>query len=112
VKPVKVVIRHLPGDTPAKDITDELLTLEFSVISVRQMTVTRQKAEGGLQTYNISLFLVTLARNEKATEIFKRIYLGHVIVRVEAYKSQGGMTRCINCQRFGHSGSTASNSLA
>jgi hypothetical protein len=92
VKPVKAFIRHLPGDTPAKDISDELLALGFSVISVRQITVTRPKAEGGPQTHNILLFLVTLACNEKATEIFTLTNLGHIIVRVEAYKSQGRMT--------------------
>jgi hypothetical protein len=101
VKPVKAVIFHLPGDTPAKDISDELVALGFSVISVRQMTVTRPEAEGSLQTHNIPLFLVTLALNEKAAEIFKLTNIGHIIMRGEAYKSQDGMTQCFKCQRFG-----------
>jgi hypothetical protein len=42
---------------------------------------------------------MTVARNEKATEIFKLTNLGHVIIRVEAHKSQGGMTHCFNYQR-------------
>jgi hypothetical protein len=50
LKSAKAVIRHLPGDTPIKDISDELLALGFTVINVRQMTATRPKAEGGLQT--------------------------------------------------------------
>jgi len=58
-KPMKAVVRHLSGDTPAKDISDELLALGFIVISMRQMTVSRPKAEDGLQTYNIPLFQVT-----------------------------------------------------
>jgi hypothetical protein len=102
LKRVKAVICHLPGDTPAKDISDEVLALGFNVINVRQMVVTRPKAEDGLQTCNIRLFLVTLARNEKASEIFKLTNLGHVVVRAEAYRAQGWMTHCFNCQRFGH----------
>jgi hypothetical protein len=64
-------------------------------------TATRPKAEGGLQTYNIPLFLVTLTCNEKASEIFELTNLVHVIIRVEACRAQGGMTQCFNCQRFG-----------
>jgi hypothetical protein len=39
-KPVKAVIRQLPGDTPAEDISNELVALSYFVISARQMTVT------------------------------------------------------------------------
>jgi hypothetical protein len=69
---------------------------------LRQMTATRPKAEGGLQSYITPLFSATLARNEKPSEIFNVTNLGHVIVRVEAYRAQGGMTPCFKCQRFGH----------
>jgi hypothetical protein len=41
-KPIKTVIRHLPGHTPAEHISNELVALKFSVISVRQMTASRQ----------------------------------------------------------------------
>jgi len=99
---MKAVIRHLPGDTPAKDISDELLTLGFTAISARHMTATRPKSEGDLAAYNIPVFLVTLTRNKKASEIFKLTNLGHVIVRVEAYKAQSEMTQDLNCKRFGH----------
>jgi hypothetical protein len=34
VKSVKAVIRHLPGDAATKDISDEIVALGFSVISV------------------------------------------------------------------------------
>jgi hypothetical protein len=40
-KPIKAVIRHLPSDTPAEDISQELTALGFNVISVRQMTTSR-----------------------------------------------------------------------
>jgi hypothetical protein len=64
-KPIKAVFRHLPGDTPAEDISNELVALGFSVISVRQMTASRQLPQGGTQIVNFSLFLVTLARNQR-----------------------------------------------
>jgi hypothetical protein len=102
LKPVKAVIRQLPGDTPAEDISNELVAMGYSVISVRQMTTSRPQPQGGLQTINIPLFLVTITRNEKAMEIFKLTNLNHVIIKVEAYRNQGGLTRCHNCQNFGH----------
>jgi hypothetical protein len=41
-KPIKVVIRHLPHNTPAEDISDGLVSLGFGVVSVKQMTATRR----------------------------------------------------------------------
>jgi len=35
VKPIKPVIRHLPGNTPAENIAKELQTIGFTAISVR-----------------------------------------------------------------------------
>jgi hypothetical protein len=34
-KPMKAVIRHLPHNTPAEDITDGLVSLGFDIISVK-----------------------------------------------------------------------------
>jgi hypothetical protein len=59
VKPIKAIIRHLPGNTSAEDIAKELLALGFSIISVRQMTSTRPQVSA-----NLPLFLVTLPRSE------------------------------------------------
>jgi hypothetical protein len=41
-KPIKAVICHLPQNTPAEDIHDGLVDLSFDVISVKQMSTTRQ----------------------------------------------------------------------
>jgi hypothetical protein len=35
-KTIKAVIRHLPHNTPAEDISDGLVSLGFDVISVKQ----------------------------------------------------------------------------
>jgi len=35
-------------------------------------------------------------------EIFKLTNLGRVIIKVEAYRAQGRLTQCYNCQKFGH----------
>jgi hypothetical protein len=40
-KPIKAVIRQLPLNTPAQDISDCLMDLGFDIISVKQMTSTR-----------------------------------------------------------------------
>jgi hypothetical protein len=58
-KPMKAVICHLPSNTPAEDISDELLSLGFDVISVKQMTATRWSHSDGSTTISLSLFLIT-----------------------------------------------------
>jgi hypothetical protein len=42
LKPIKAVIRHLPIDTPAQDISDGLIDAGFDIISVKQMSSTRR----------------------------------------------------------------------
>jgi hypothetical protein len=37
-KPIMAVIRQLPGDNPAEDISNGLQDLGFSILSVKQMT--------------------------------------------------------------------------
>jgi len=37
LKPIKAIIRQLPGNTPAEDIVKELQSIGFDVISVRQL---------------------------------------------------------------------------
>jgi hypothetical protein len=96
-----VVIRHLPIDTPAEDISNGLVDLGFDVISVKQMT-TMRSSESGRRQINLPLFLITLIRNEKSQTIFKLNGLCHIAIRVEVFKAQNGITQCYNCQTFGH----------
>jgi hypothetical protein len=102
-KPIKAVIRHLPIDTPAEDISNGLVDLGFYVISVKQTTTTRS-SESGRKQINPPLFLITLMRNEKSQTIFKLNGLCHIAIRVEAYKAQNNITQRYNCQKFGHIG--------
>jgi hypothetical protein len=101
-KPIKAVIRHLPMDTPAEDLSKGLQDLGFSVLSVKQMTASRPSPEGGSRTSNLPLFLITLTRNPKSQEIFQLTSICHIMVRVEAYRAQNALTQCYNCQKFGH----------
>jgi hypothetical protein len=43
-KPIKAMIRHLPLNTPAEDISDGLVNLGFEVVSIKQMTTTCQSS--------------------------------------------------------------------
>jgi hypothetical protein len=38
---MKVVIHHLPHNTPAEDISDGLVSLGFDVIGIKHVTATR-----------------------------------------------------------------------
>jgi hypothetical protein len=97
VKPIKVIIRHLPGNNPAEDIAKELQALGFAVISVRQLTSKRPHAP-----VSPPLFLITLQRSDKSQEIFQIASLSHVMIKVETYRARTGLTQCYNCQQFGH----------
>jgi hypothetical protein len=101
-KPMKAVIRHLLIDTPAEDIANALVDLGFDIINIKQMTSKRPTKEGGTQVANLPLFLVTLPRTEKSHTIFKLTNLCNIIIKVEAYRAQTGLTQCYNCQQFGH----------
>jgi hypothetical protein len=111
-KSINAVIRHLPGDTPAEDISNELVALGFSVISVRQMTVNRQLPQGGTQIVNLPLFLVTLARSKKSKEILKLNNLSNIMMKMEAYRAQTVSRSVTIAKRSATSGPNASKRLA
>jgi hypothetical protein len=91
-KPIKAVLRHLPTNTPAQDISDGLVTLRFDVVSIKQMTTSRRSPSEETATRNLPLFLITLPRTTKFQEIFKRQYLCHISIKVEVYRAQTGLT--------------------
>jgi len=99
--PIKAVIRHLLGENPGEDISNELLALGNKVHNVRKIPTTRQHS-GGSQAQALPLFLITLERNEKSQQIFTLTHLSHIIIQVEAYRARTGLTQCSNCQQFGH----------
>jgi hypothetical protein len=101
-KPIKAVLRHLLTDTPAEDISNALVELDYDIISVKQMTSSKNIRDGGTQVTNLPLFLVTLPRTENSKNIFKLANLYNIIIKVEAYRTQNGLTQCHNCQQFGH----------
>jgi hypothetical protein len=101
-KPIEVVIRHLPSNTPAQDISDGLVDLGFDIISVKQMSASRRSTSEGSVPQNLPVFLITLPRTLKSKEIFRLTALCHIVIRVEAYMAQSGLTQCQNCQQFGH----------
>jgi hypothetical protein len=90
-KTIKAVIRHLPLNTPAEDISDGLVSLGFDVISVKQMTTTRQTPSEGSPTTKLPLFLITLPKTPKSQELFQLTNLCHIAIRVETYKAQNGL---------------------
>jgi hypothetical protein len=68
-RPIKAVIRHLPSNTPAEDIAEELKDLGFDVINVKQMSSARRSTAGG-EPVALPLFLITLPRTPKSQKIF------------------------------------------
>jgi hypothetical protein len=58
-KLIKVVIHHLPVNTPAEDIAEGLVDLGFDIIGIKQMSTARRSSEGTTHIA-LPLFLVTL----------------------------------------------------
>jgi hypothetical protein len=83
---VKAVIRHLPGNISAEDIAIALQEINYSVRGVKQMTAKRSTLEGGVTHTSLLFFQVTLARNQKAPEIFKVTTLCDIVIKFEAYR--------------------------
>jgi hypothetical protein len=71
-------------------------------ISVKQMTAKCPNPERGLTHTTLPLFLVTLARKQKAPEIFKLTVLNKIVIKIKAYRSQNGLIQYYNYQCFGH----------
>jgi hypothetical protein len=78
-KPVKAVLRHLPSNTPARDISDGLVDLGFDIVSVKQMSSARRSPDG-IDPITLTLFLVTLPRTQKSQQIFKLSSLCHICI--------------------------------
>ncbi|GFW79552.1 uncharacterized protein LOC103524116 [Trichonephila clavipes] len=74
-KPIKVVIKGLPGCTKPQEITD-LEDLGYTVTSCIQLISKRTKLE-------LSFYLVTLPRNTQNITIFDLSHLGYMQVKVE-----------------------------
>jgi hypothetical protein len=88
---VKVVIRHLPGNTSAEDITVVLQDTDY-IISVKQVTTKHPTPKGWVVHTSLPLFLVTVARNQKVPIIFKLTTFCNIVIKIEAYKSQNEVT--------------------
>jgi hypothetical protein len=108
-KPIKAVIRHLPQNTAAEDISDGLVTLGFDVVSAKLMTTTHGSPSEERITRHLPLFLITLSRTVKSQEIFQLQSLCHIFIRVEAYRAESGLTQCHNLNNLATSGLIVSN---
>jgi hypothetical protein len=68
-KPMTAVIRQLAIHTPGEDISNGLEDMGFNVVNVKHMTTTRKSPEDGPRSEFLPLFLVTLPRTTKSTDI-------------------------------------------
>jgi hypothetical protein len=66
---IKAVIRHLPHNTAAEDISHGLVSFGFEVIRVKQMTATRRSPPEEQNIINLLIFLITLPRTATSQEI-------------------------------------------
>ncbi|GFY34569.1 PRE_C2HC domain-containing protein [Trichonephila clavipes] len=91
-RPIKIVIKGLPRDTPLSNIQNELGTLGFTIDKVSQLT-------GRITKQLLPIFLVTLPRNLFNSKIFDLNKLCYLSVRVDGYDSNKGVTLCFSCNK-------------
>ncbi|GFW14386.1 nucleic-acid-binding protein from transposon X-element [Trichonephila clavipes] len=93
-KPIKVVVKGLPGCTKPNEIVSDLEDQGCTVTSANQLISKRTKLE-------LPFFLITMPRNEFNLTVFDLTHLGYMQVRIEGY-SVHGITQCFNCNNFYH----------
>ncbi|GFV54382.1 probable RNA-directed DNA polymerase from transposon X-element [Trichonephila clavipes] len=93
-RPIKVVIKGLPGNTDINDIKSDLIDQGFTETKVSQLIgrITKQK---------LPVFMITLPRNIQNAKIFQLKTLGYLSIRIEGYEGTG-VTQCYKCNRFNH----------
>ncbi|GFS72064.1 uncharacterized protein TNCV_4213461 [Trichonephila clavipes] len=97
-KPIKVVVKGLPGCTETNEIISDLEDQGYTVDSVNQLISKRTKLE-------LPFLLITMPRNEFNLTVFDLTHLGFMQVKIKGY-SVHGTTQCFNCNNFFH---TAAN---
>ncbi|GFU83023.1 nucleic-acid-binding protein from transposon X-element [Trichonephila clavipes] len=90
-RPIKVVIKGLPGNTDINDIKSDLIDQGFTETKVSQLIgrITKQK---------LPVFMITLPRNIQNAKIFQLKTLGYLSIRIEGYEDNRRMNpRCLKC---------------
>lgn len=98
-KPIKAVIHSPPP--PILSIgwySQQPWGLRLEYHQREQMTATGTAPKGQIYTEPFLLFLEML----RSQQIFKVNILCHIVIKVELYRVQTGLTRCYNCWGFGH----------
>ncbi|GFT89411.1 nucleic-acid-binding protein from transposon X-element [Trichonephila clavipes] len=93
-RPIKVVIKGLPRTTKTAEIQSDLLDLGYTINKVTQLT-------GNITKQLLSVFTISLPRNDFNLNIFNLKTLGYVSITVEGFESRG-VIQCFQCNQFNH----------
>jgi hypothetical protein len=86
----------------AEDASNSLVCLGFDVINGKQTTANRRAPHGQAYVETLLLFIVKFQGTLKSQVIFKLNNLNHIVIKVEPYRVQTGLTQCYNCLNFVH----------
>ncbi|GFY30478.1 nucleic-acid-binding protein from transposon X-element [Trichonephila clavipes] len=93
-RPIKVVIKGLPRTTKTTEIQSDLLDLGYTINKVTQLT-------GNITKQPLSVFTISLPRNDFNMNIFNLKTLGYLSITVEGFESRG-VIQCFQCNQFNH----------
>ena len=95
-RPLKVVIKGIPRDTPCSEIQEELSNMGYFVEKVVQIKRLRDKAP-------LPIFQIQLKKNEQVDQIYNIKHFMYLNVEVQKFIRPNQINQCYNCQGFGHS---------
>lgn len=100
-KPLQIVIKRLPTHVTAQQLQEELQVLDFPVINVRQLTITKQE-NGTFIKCPIPVWVVSLTNNDYGRSIYDLKAIQYQPVLIESYNPESKIYQCFNCQQYGH----------
>lgn len=98
VRPLKVVIRGLPIDTPINEIHEALVAQNLTPTKVIQLTSRKISNKGN----PLPLFQIQLPNTEVNKTILRLKSIDYIAVKVEEYRAPRKIMQCFRCQHFHH----------
>lgn len=94
-----LVLRGVPFEFGSQAVKEDIQLETGEIVEVREMTTDKSKAAG----YKLNLYVVSGAKDSMTTVAKLRYVLSHSI-KWESLDKRDNITKCGNCQRYGHSG--------
>lgn len=101
-KIVRLVLRGVAINVTEIEIQEDLKSMNFEIIKVKQLSKKVLKEDGSLSEYKLPLYIVDFKPESNIHDIYKVRKICYYKVYWERYKNNNSVIQCYNCQDFGH----------